>query len=219
MEFAGAMMLALLLGLRHGLDWDHVSALADITGSDSGSKRQRVKLSLWYAIGHETMVCLLGGCIILFAWSVPVWVDNLMSKTIGLTLIVLAVLLLVVRRHRPYLSRGVAIFQSLRKNRNRPFTFTKSNVFLVGIIHGVGAETPTQLLLFTTIAGMTAQSHGIAVVVVFCAGLLITHLAIAIAGIYLHDWTNKIRPYFPLTVYASAALSFLLGFKYLLLES
>jgi high-affinity nickel permease len=218
MEFAGALVLSLLLGLRHGFDWDHIAALTDITGGNSGSKKERIMLSLWYAVGHETVICLLGFSIILFTWSVPVWADHLMGKAIGLTLIFMAILTVIGRRNgqKTNLSRGITVLQKLRNRRGEPFAFTQRNVFAVGIIHGVGAETPTQLLLFTTLAGMTARNHGLAAVAVFSAGLLITHILIAVAGIWIHDLTRKIRPYFPITVYAASLFSFILGFSYLL---
>lgn len=56
MEFIGLLILSILLGLRHGIDLDHVAALADITGGGSGSKKERMKLSLWYAGGHEAVL-------------------------------------------------------------------------------------------------------------------------------------------------------------------
>jgi high-affinity nickel-transport protein len=218
LEFIGALTLSLLLGLRHGLDWDHVAALADITGGSSGSKKERVKLSLWYAVGHEAVVCLLGFSIILFAWSVPVWVDHLMGKAIGITLIFMAILMLIARKreNQPNMSRGVAIIQKIRGRRGEPFKFTKGNVFAIGIIHGIGVETPTQLLLFTTLAGMTAKSHGILAVAVFSVGLLITHAFLSLASVWLHDANRKLRPYFPVTVYAASLFSFLLGLNYLI---
>lgn len=217
MALFSAWALSLLLGLRHGLDWDHVAALADITGSSEGSKAKRIKMSLWYAVGHEAVVCVLGFSIILFAWSVPVWADNLMGKAIGVTLIVMAILMLIGRNKtfKTNLSRGITVFQQLRRKRGESFSFTNRNVFVIGLIHGIGAETPTQLLLFTTLAGMTAHHHGLIAVAIFSVGLLITHMLIAIAGIWAHDLTAGIRFYFPVTVYTASLFSFVLGVNYL----
>ncbi|HEX7058041.1 MAG TPA: hypothetical protein VF260_12715 [Bacilli bacterium] len=217
MEFIGALTLSLLLGLRHGLDIDHVAALTDITGGCPGTKKERMKLSLWYAGGHEAVVCMLGFSIILFAWSIPVWADNAMGKVIGLTLIFMAILMLISRRNgkKANLSRGITIFRKLSGNRNGPFTFNRRNVFIIGLIHGIGAETPTQLLLFTTVAGMTAKNHGLVVVAVFSLGLLITHILLALVGVWMHDLSRKLRLAFPATVYAASLFSFVLGFSYL----
>lgn len=80
MELIGLLALSILLGLRHGIDLDHVAALADITGGSSGSKKERMKLSLWYAGGHEAVVFVFGCSILLFAWTVPIWAEHWMGK-------------------------------------------------------------------------------------------------------------------------------------------
>ncbi|MGM0880172.1 MAG: hypothetical protein ACQEXQ_03925 [Bacillota bacterium] len=67
--------------------------MADITGGGSGSNKERMKLSLWYAGGHEAVVFVLGCSILLFAWSVPIWADQWMGKAVGITLIFMAILI------------------------------------------------------------------------------------------------------------------------------
>ena len=55
-----------------------------------------------------------------------------------------------------------------------PFTdYGGRTAFLVGMVHGVGAETSTQLLLFTSAAGLAGSWGGIALVLAFCLGLLV----------------------------------------------
>ncbi|KRE49548.1 HoxN/HupN/NixA family nickel/cobalt transporter [Paenibacillus sp. Soil522] len=218
MEFIGLLALSILLGLRHGIDYDHIAALADITGGSIGSKKERLKLSLWYAGGHETVIFILGCSILLFAWTVPIWADHLMGKAVGLTLIFMSVLMLLGRRNgkAAYWSRGISMFQKLRRRNSEPFTFTRRNVFTIGIIHGIGAETPTQLLLFTTVAGAAAVNHGIFAVTAFSCGLLISHAIIAIISIWFHDLSKKIRPMLPITMYAACLFSFVLGVSYLI---
>ena len=55
----GLFFTALGLGLRHGIDWDHIAAISDLTGS-SETRRQGWWLSLWYALGHAAAVFVLG---------------------------------------------------------------------------------------------------------------------------------------------------------------
>jgi hypothetical protein len=222
------MLASVTLGLRHGIDWDHVAAMADITGSRAGTKKNRFMLSMWYAIGHESVVCLLGSTILIFAWSIPVWADHLMGKAVGLTLVIMAMVMLLSRRkkgERPHLSRGVALLAKIGRKKNSAeadqaerggFVFTRKSVFLIGIIHGIGAETPTQLLLFTTLAGIAAKSLGIAAVLVFSFGLLISHALIAVSCIWFYQETKRLRRLFPYSVYAVSFLSFFLGIRYLI---
>ncbi|NIK75130.1 high-affinity nickel-transport protein [Paenibacillus castaneae] len=218
MEFIGLLVLSILLGLRHGVDYDHIAALADITGGSTGSKKDRLKLSLYYASGHETVIFILGCSILLFAWTVPIWADHLMGKVVGLTLIFMSILMLMGRKEGKvgYWSRGIAMLQKLRRKNGEPFTFTRRNVFTIGVIHGIGAETPTQLLLFTTVAGAAALHHGVFAVAAFSCGLLISHAIIAIISIWFHDVSKKIRPLLPITMYAACLFSFVLGVSYLI---
>ena len=51
--------------------------------------------------------------------------------------------------------------------------------FVIGMFHGVGAETPTQVVLLLTAAGIGSRVTGAAVLLAFIAGLLVTNTLIA----------------------------------------
>jgi high-affinity nickel-transport protein len=53
------------------------------------------------------------------------------------------------------------------------FRYDRSSVFVVGIIHGLGAETPSQLLLFLLAANLGGTSRGFFGLMSFIAGLLL----------------------------------------------
>lgn len=58
-----------------------------------------------------------------------------------------------------------------------PFTeYSGTTSFLVGMVHGVGAETPTQLVLFTAAAGVGGMWPGLALVAAFVTALLLGNL-------------------------------------------
>src|SRR5262249_6312419 len=50
--------------------------------------------------------------------------------------------------------------------------------FGVGMIHGIGAETGTQVLLIAAIGGASSQGLGIPMMAAFIVGLLISHLVL-----------------------------------------
>ena len=52
----------------------------------------------------------------------------------------------------------------------------------IGMLHGVGAETPTQILLFATAAGVGNAALGIALLALFVAGLLIANTVVSVAS-------------------------------------
>jgi high-affinity nickel permease len=189
-----ALLSCLLLGFRHGFDYDHLAAITDIASVER-SWRQSMRLGLLYALGHALTVALLGVSVILLHLSLPRGLDALGERLVGATLIVLAgYVLLSLRRiarhphsHAAPLSRiallvgGVQhLAWRLRRLRNpalpeqAPFRFRydRSSVFLVGIIHGLGAETPSQLLLFLLAANLGGTSRGLLGLLCFIAGLL-----------------------------------------------
>ena len=50
--------------------------------------------------------------------------------------------------------------------------YGRGTAFVVGMIHGVGAETPTQLLIFLAAAGAGGKTAGETVLAAFIVGLL-----------------------------------------------
>jgi high-affinity nickel-transport protein len=64
-----------------------------------------------------------------------------------------------------------------------PFArYGSRTAFSIGMLHGVGAETPTQVVLFVTAAGVAGRGAGIALLVCFIAGLLTSNTLVAAAG-------------------------------------
>ncbi len=90
----GLLVTSLLLGLRHGIDWDHIAAIADLTGT-ADSRRKGFLLSLYYALGHAAVVFVLGSIAILFGAAIPESFDAWMGRIVGLTLVALGVWVLV----------------------------------------------------------------------------------------------------------------------------
>jgi hypothetical protein len=62
-----------------------------------------------------------------------------------------------------------------------PFVnYQKGTSFLVGMLHGIGAETPTQILIFTAAAGAGGKAAGIAVLGAFLVGLMMSNSVITV---------------------------------------
>lgn len=65
-----------------------------------------------------------------------------------------------------------------------PFTeYSSKTSFVIGMIHGIGAETPTQILLFTTAAGLAGAMGGVTLVALFVVGLLLGNTVLAICSV------------------------------------
>ena len=50
----GLLATSFALGLRHGFDWDHIAAIADLN-STADERRRGFALSLYYALGHAVV--------------------------------------------------------------------------------------------------------------------------------------------------------------------
>ena len=90
----GLLLTSLTLGLRHGIDWDHIAAIADLS-STAETRRRGFGLSLLYAVGHGAVVFALGAAAILAGAAIPHSVDAWMGRVVGLTLVALGVWILV----------------------------------------------------------------------------------------------------------------------------
>lgn len=200
-----------VLGFRHGLDYDHIAAITDIT---SLPRRVSVsmRLGLSYALGHATTVALLGAAVILFQLSLPRHLDALSERLVGITLILLAVYVIggLLRGNRDTLppSRAALILGAVRRlqrsmRRNPPHARMRSRAdqstdysspaaFGIGVIHGLGAETPTQLALFLLAANLGGPERAISGMGMFIAGLVLmnTLMTATAAGVF-----HRARPH------------------------
>jgi high-affinity nickel-transport protein len=86
----------------------------------------------------------------------------------------------------------------------------------IGMVHGIGAETPTQILLFVTAAGVGSSALGIGVLALFVAGLLVANTVIAIASTFGFSGSARSRRLYVGLAVVTAAFSLLLGAAYLL---
>lgn len=103
----GLWITALGLGIRHGIDWDHIAAIADLS-TTAESRKRGFWLSFLYAVGHGLVVIALGSLAILFGASLPEGVDVWMGRVVGLTLVVLGawVLIELARKGRDFRLRS-----------------------------------------------------------------------------------------------------------------
>jgi high-affinity nickel permease len=85
----------------------------------------------------------------------------------------------------------------------------------VGMIHGIGFETPTQALVFVTAAGAGSRVAGLLVLACFLAGLLAANTVVAMASTFgLTGAGSRARLYSVASLVAAAA-SLALGLLYL----
>lgn len=165
-------------------------------------QRHALGLATLYALGHASMVVALGVAALLFAAILPEWVDPILEKIVGLTLVLLGawVLFSVTQylrgkgelrlRSRWMLAFDVARYgwgalqARVHGHQHRPSLhatqYGPHTAFGVGLIHGIGAETGSQALLLAGVAGAGADpSRGVLILGAFTVGLLIANCLVA----------------------------------------
>ena len=237
----GLVVTALAFGFRHGVDWDHIAALTDLTGAQDRPRRSMLLATL-YATGHATVVFLLGLAAIVLAARLPPGIDGVMERFVGATLLMLGVYVVcaLVRRGRDFRmhSRWMLLATGIRSGAARlrrpppvvviehehavdarapdpvwvgahvhseshgdaprvhrhrhiatmpadPFPAVgRSTALLIGMLHGIGAETPTQVLIFAAAAGVAGKGGGVVLLVCFLVGLFAANTAVALVGTF-----------------------------------
>ncbi|MBA2395212.1 MAG: hypothetical protein H0V70_20985 [Ktedonobacteraceae bacterium] len=179
-----------LLGFRHGIDWDHIAAVTDIV---SGQQRpwRAVRYGAMYALGHSVVIFAFGLLAIALGLTLPPWIDTIMEHVVGFTLLLLGIWVLgtVIREGRTFrlrsrwmlfievFKRGVAWArhdeQQHSNHLHEHLSYGSWSCFVLGLLHGAGAETPTQVILFATAAGVGGARVGSVVLLLFVLGLLL----------------------------------------------
>ena len=252
----GLLSTALVLGVRHGFDWDHIAAIADITSTSAATdvaesahardhraaphehghggasereahaagdlaasapgtvavaggrfateQRRAIGLGTLYALGHALVVAVLGFIALAFGRLLPDWVDPIMGRVVGLTLVLLGawvfVSLFQYARHGTEFrlrSRWLLLFDGARHLWRRfgawwhghehvealeMSSYGPRTAFAVGMIHGIGAETGSQVLLIAAIGGAAGQGLGVPMMLAFIAGLLVSNTLVVVVS-------------------------------------
>ena len=255
----GVLLTGLFLGIRHGIDWDHIAAITDITSTTSSariaeaahseqhhaaaghnhghggslevrahdagpgaatlapamaahpglpregllaSQADAIRLGTLYALGHGVVVIVLGLAALSFGALLPDWLDPLMGRIVGVTLLALGlwVMYSIYRYARAgetfrLRSRWMLVFDGVRYGWRRfqawfhghehvePLemsSYGARTAFGVGMIHGVGAETGSQVLLIAAIGGASSAGLGVPMLIAFVIGLLLSNFVIVL---------------------------------------
>ncbi len=178
-------LVAVLLGLRHATDPDHLAAVSALIAADrDGGVRRAGRLGLAWGAGHGTTITLFGVPIVVLDAYLPEPVQIGTETLIGLLIMFLAVRLLVRwRRSGAHEHRGGDV-RSAR------------GAFGIGLVHGVGGSAGIGVLL---VAAIPDHGVGIAALLLFAAftavamGLASTLFGRALAG-HLSSRRSAVTP-------------------------
>jgi cytochrome c biogenesis protein CcdA len=201
-------------------------------------QRHALGLATLYALGHASMVVVLGVVALLFAAILPEWLDPILEKVVGVTLLLLGawVLFSVVQAIRggtefKLRSRWMLVFDLARYgwealqarihgHEHRPSPHATQygpwTAFGVGVIHGIGAETGSQALLLAGIAGVTQNATlGIVILIAFTIGLLISNSLVAFVSATGFIGSQRLRQVYIALGLVVGVLSLYIGLLFL----
>ena len=162
--------VALLLGLRHATDPDHLAAVTTlIAGRDRRGARHAFRLGASWGVGHATSLFALGLPIVLFKAYLPPAVERGAETLIGAVIVALAVWLLVrwrrglfhvhLHAHDGRAHAHGHVHESDGHPHRTARARTPLQAYGIGLVHGIGGSAGVGILLLATI-----HSHAIAVV-------------------------------------------------------
>lgn len=176
------LLVALLLGLRHASDPDHLAAVSTLIASDPENGTRRAgRLGLAWGAGHALTLAAFGLPIVLLQAYLPDTAQRAAEALVGLMIMFLAVRLLLRWRsghfHTHTHTHGDLEHRHLHPHRARGHEHAHEpearlgrspwQAFAIGLVHGTGGSAGVGVLLIATIPN---QGEAVAALVVLAAG-------------------------------------------------
>ena len=157
-----ALGIALILGLRHASDPDHLVAVTSLVASEDGDARAAARLGAFWGAGHAVMLIVIGLPLIFFKSKLPAWVESGAEKLVGVVIIALALRVIAkwVRgdyRAHPHghsddaRHRHLHIGPDSEHGHGHVTLRTPQQAFGIGVLHGLAGTGAVVLLLIAAL--------------------------------------------------------------------
>ncbi|MGH8949791.1 MAG: hypothetical protein ACRDX9_00045 [Acidimicrobiia bacterium] len=232
-----ALVAALLLGLRHATDPDHLTAVSTLVLSEERTARRAGTLGLFWGLGHATTLFLFGVPIVLLGARLPEIVQRGAEFAVGVLIVILAARLLLRWRRgvfhaHPHAHDGTWHVHPHAHDRHHELATGADTVdasshehphaegmgrsplasFGIGLVHGLGGTAGTGLLLAAAIPDRT---EAVLALTVFALATAIS-MAILSGAFGFALARRAVAARLPLLVPPAAALGLLFGIWYAL---
>jgi sulfite exporter TauE/SafE len=197
--------VAILLGLRHASDPDHLAAVTTLIASGrERAARRAARLGAAWGLGHATSLFVFGVPIVLYGAYLPHAVQRGTETLVGAVIAALAVALLIRwRRGRfhehPHEHDGDR--HSHVHARKRPHghgrTRGPAGAYAIGLLHGMGGTAGIGLLLLASIADHALAIAALALFAFFTAfsmALLSTGFGLTLGSSVVRGSFNRLAP-------------------------
>jgi hypothetical protein len=155
------LAVAVLLGLRHATDPDHLAAVTTlVAGNKDRAARRAGELGLAWGLGHATTLFAFGLPILLLNSYLPERVQQGAETAIGFLIVYLAARLLLRWYH------GELRFHAHPEAHEAR---TRTGAFVIGLVHGMGGSAGVGVLLFASVESRVVAVVSLLLLAVFTA--------------------------------------------------
>ncbi|HYB76226.1 MAG TPA: HoxN/HupN/NixA family nickel/cobalt transporter [Nitrososphaerales archaeon] len=174
---AGLGIIAYVLGLRHGVDADHIAAIDNTTRKLLQEGERPFTVGMWFSLGHSTIVVALIVGLVAATRSVAASIPAMQSVGAILGTAISGTFLLIIGLVNAVIVLGIyRAFQSLKRNKLntaelddllekrgfmnryfRPlFKIVKKpwQIFPIGVLFGLGFDTASEVALIAISVGL-----------------------------------------------------------------
>ncbi|CAN5134794.1 hypothetical protein BH18ACT14_BH18ACT14_14350 [soil metagenome] len=202
------VVVAVLLGLRHATDPDHLAAVTTLlaSGKDRAARRAG-ELGLAWGLGHALTLIVFGLPVVLLNRYLPERVQQAAETAVALAIVYLAVRLLVRWRqgmfhvhpheHRCGRHSHVHAHAEERGHAHRHRTRTPLGAFAIGLVHGMGGSAGVSVLLLAGVQSTVLAVASLVLLAVFTAVsmcLLSTVFGLTLVSRPLRSSFNGVAP-------------------------
>src|SRR5918995_3773343 len=160
------LLVAVLLGLRHATDPDHIAAMTTLLASGRERvARSAAGLGAWWGIGHGITLVVFGIPILLAERYLPERVQQGAETAVAALIVFLALRLLVRWRHGYFDLHA----HPHAEREHRHAVRTPLGAFGIGLVHGIGGSAGVGVLLLATIPSETLAVTSLLLLALFTA--------------------------------------------------
>lgn len=183
-SFGVVLLVAVVLGLRHATDPDHIAAVTTLIASGKErAMRSVARLGAWWGLGHALTLIVFGVPVLLANRYLPERLQQGAETAVAALIVFLAIRLLVRWRHGYFNLHAHPDSDAEHRHAVR----TPAGAFAIGLVHGMGGSAGVAVLLLAAIPSETVALVGLLVLALFTA----VSMTIVTSGF---GWTLSARP-------------------------
>jgi high-affinity nickel permease len=165
-SIAVVFFVAVLLGLRHATDPDHLAAMTALVASGrERAARSGARLGAWWGAGHGVTLVVFGVPILLAERYLPERLQQGAESAVAVLIVFLALRLLVRWRHGYFDLHA----HPHPDQHHRHAVRTPAGAFGIGLVHGMGGSAGVGLLLLAAIPSETVAVASLLLLALFTA--------------------------------------------------